>query len=640
VNAPARAEGELNSGSDAKGKMMIQAQPARDLGNGFLDHGVATPISNHRGTVATVDGDGREVALVWLFDHRGGYALLMVDADTGTTREIPVPFEYHGDCPYASILSSRNRYYSHYNGHFTEFDPAMAAFTFTRQTTPQMAMSMTEDDRGRIWSVTYPDSAVACYDPATGDFRDYGSQNAENWFQYPRHIAVDDAGWVYFGVGNTAAQIVIFDPETGKATPILPAEERGTGMSFVYRDEDGKVYGQAMEGTEGGWYALYQGRAAKIDAPPHRPVAIVAGSQGLFHDRFPSGRILKRCDLTERVIAVEDPATGAVREHAFDYSTDGAHVMGLCAAPDGTICGGTAFPMRFFNLDPRTGAWANREAYLQFNTVAAQGDRVFFGGYIKGFLLDWDPAQPWVNTKKADPACNPRWLIECDPDIYRPHKLLAHPDGRTLVLAGTPAYGWTGGGLLIWDRGTETGTLLKHTDLLPEHSTMSMVALPDGNLLCGSTTDPGTGGERKADVAELFLFDLATKQITWHAPVLANAPAYSDLCLGANGIVYGIADAHRFFAFDPATRAVLHEEDTTEPYGPIGYQQGHRKLVPAPDGTIYALFTKMIARVDPATHRLAPVTEPPVPPHFGGDILDGRLYFASASHVYSWGLPV
>ena len=56
-----------------------------DLGNGFLHHGVATPVSNHRGTVATVDGRGRNVVLVWLFDHRGGYALLLIDAETGKT---------------------------------------------------------------------------------------------------------------------------------------------------------------------------------------------------------------------------------------------------------------------------------------------------------------------------------------------------------------------------------------------------------------------------------------------------------------------------------------------------------------------------------------------------------------------------
>ena len=49
-----------------------------EMGQGFRHHGVATPVSNHRGTVATIDGDGRNVVLVWLFDHRGGYALLLM----------------------------------------------------------------------------------------------------------------------------------------------------------------------------------------------------------------------------------------------------------------------------------------------------------------------------------------------------------------------------------------------------------------------------------------------------------------------------------------------------------------------------------------------------------------------------------
>ena len=55
--------------------------------------------------------------------------------------------------------------------------------------------------------------------------------------------------------------------------------------------------------------------------------------------------------------------------------------MGVAAAPDGTICGGTAFPMRFFSFDPRRDEWVNREAYGQWNTVARQGDRFFVGGY-------------------------------------------------------------------------------------------------------------------------------------------------------------------------------------------------------------------------------------------------------------------
>jgi len=611
-----------------------------DLGNGFIDHGVATPISNHRGIVATVDGDGRDVALVWLFDHRGGYALLMVDADTGESREFPVPFPTGGDCPYSSILSSRNRFYSQYNGYFVEFDTVQAQFTFCRQTFPQMAMGMTEDDRGRIWSVTYPNSGVVCFDPETREFRDYGSVHQENWQQYQRYLAADDAGWVYFALGNTASQIIMLDPESGAATPVLPEAERVTGPAYLYRDLNGKVYGQALEGAEGGWYELYRGQATKVGTLERKQSKpIITSSQGLFHDRFPDGCILKRCDLTDRVIAVEDPATGAVREHAFDYSTDGAHLMGLAAAPDGTICGGTAFPMRFFSLDPRTGEWSNRPAYLQFNTVARQGDRFFFGGYIKGFLLEWDPSQPWVDTVKGDPAGNPRWLIECDPDIYRPHKLLAHPDGKTLVLAGTPGYGYTGGGLLFWDRETGSGTLVKHTEILPEHSTMSLVALPGGKLLGGSTTDPGTGGERKAKEAELYIMDMASKRVEWREVIIPGVQGYIDLCLGPNGIVYGIADGVRFFAFDPAERRLLHLEDTEKRFGPTGYQQGHRKLVLGPDGALYVLFLHAITRVDYATHQLTKLVEPPIDVYYGGDILNGRLYFASTSHLYSWGLP-
>ncbi|MHB9107213.1 MAG: NHL repeat-containing protein [Armatimonadota bacterium] len=611
----------------------------RNPGNGFIDHGVATPISNHRGIVATVDGDGRDTALVWLFDHRGGYALLMVDADTGQSHEIPVPFPCGGDCPYASILSSRNLFYSHYNGYFVEFDTAQRVFTFVQQTFPQMAMGMTEDDRGRIWSVTYPDSGVVCFDPETRELRDYGSVHQENWQQYQRYVAADDAGWIYFALGNTASQIIMLDPESGEATPVLPEEERVTGPAYLYRDLNGKVYGQALEGAADGWYELYQGKATKIGTLERKqPKPIITSSQGLFHDRFPDGRILKRCDLTDRVIAVEDPATGKVREHAFDYSTDGAHIMGLAAAPDGTVCGGTAFPMRFFSFNPRTGAWINRPAYLQFNTVARQGDRFFFGGYIHGFLLEWDPSRPWVDTVKGDPNGNPRWLIECEPDINRPHKLLAHPDGKTLVLAGTPGYGYTGGGLLFWDRETETGTLVRHTEILPEHSTMSLVALPGGKLLGGSTTDPGTGGERKAKEAELYVMDMASKRVEWHEAVIPGVQGYVDMCLGANGVVYGIADGVRFFAFDPTERRLLHIEETEERFGPTGYQQGQRKLVQGPDGVLYALFLRAITRVNLETHQPELLIEPPVPVQFGGDILDGRLYFAAASHLYSWGI--
>jgi len=622
--------------------LAIQAAFAatEDLGNGFFHHGIATPVSNHRGTVATVDGEGRDVVLVWLFDHRGGYALLMIDAETGRSEEFPMPFPPGGDCPYASILSSGNKFYTHFNSHFVEFDPAQRAFTFFRQTAPQMAMGMTEDDNGVIWSVTYPNSGVVSFDPATRAFKDYGHVHQENWAQYQRYVAADDAGWIYFGIGETASQIIAFDPRGGEAKPMIPQAERVKGSGSVYRDMNGRVYGHSGSGAKDDWYEFHNGEGKKIVEPERiEKKPIVTSSQGLFRREFPDGKLLKTCDLVNRVMVVENPKTGEVKELHFDYTSEGAHIMGLAAAPDGTICGGTAFPMRFFSYNPQTDEWINRESYGQWNTVARQGDRFFVGGYGGGFLLEWDPSREWVPTEKGKRECNPLFLTECEPAINRPHELLAHPDGKTLVLAGTPGYGYTGGGLLLWDRETQTRVLIEHTDILPEQSTMSLVALPSGKLLGGTTTSPGTGGEKKAEQAELYIMDLATKRLEWHQAVFPGAQGYTDLCRAPNGLVYGVADRERFFVFDPTTREVVYEEDTEARLGPTNSQQGPRVFVLSPDGKLYMLFVKGIARVDLATHGITMLAESPVPIGPGGDLLNGRIYFGSGSHVYSYQVP-
>ncbi|MGQ9652303.1 MAG: hypothetical protein ACUVXJ_19600 [Phycisphaerae bacterium] len=609
-----------------------------DLGNGFLHHGVATPVSMHRGTVATVDGQGRNIVLVWLFDHRGGYALLLIDAETGKSQEFPMPFPPGGDCPYASILSSQNKFYTHFNSHFVEFDPAKRAFTFHHQTAPQMAMGMTEDDRGVIWSVTYPQSGVVSFDPSTREFKDYGHVHKENWQQYQRYVAADDAGWIYFGLGNTASHIIGLDSRTGKATPMIPESERGRGTAEVYRDMNGKVYGCPLVGQDN-WYELHHGQARKIGKRPKiRAKPIITSSQSLFHTAFPDGKRLKSCDLVERTLTVVNPTSRETRQVRFDYHSEGAHIMGLAVAPDDTICGGTAFPMRFFSYNPATDKWINRECYIQWNTVARQGDRFFVGGYTHGFLLEWDPAKPWVPTEKGNKSSNPLFLTECNPAINRPHELLAHPDGNTLVLAGTPEYGYTGGGLMFWDRKTKTRILLEHTDILPDQATMSLAALPDGKLLGGTTTSPGTGGKRKAKQAELYIMDMRTRKLEWHEAVFQGAQDYSDLCPGPDGLIYGVADRARFFVFDPAKRKVVHEQDARTQFGLTNSQQGPRIFVTDRQGSVYMLFVKGICRIEPGTFEIKLLAESPVPVGPGGDYHRGRIYFASGSHLYSYGV--
>ncbi len=603
----------------------------------FVDHGVATPVSNHRGIVATVDGQGRDIVLIWLFDRRGGYALLLIDAQTGKAEEFPMPFPPGGDCPYASILSSSNKFYTHFNSHFVEFDPARRAFTFEHATAPQMAMGMTEDDNGVIWSVTYPQSGVASFNPKTREFKDFGHVHKENWEQYQRYVATDSAGWLYFGIGNTRSLIMGLDPVTGQAKPLLPDEERVQGSAEVHRDLNGKVYGYSGAGEK--WYEFYKGEARALSKRPElKPKHFISSSQALFHKDFPDGKKITECDLVERVLVVADPKTGTSVRHQFNYSSEGAHIMNLATASDGTICGGTAFPMRFFSFDPATGRWTHREAYGQWNTVTRLDQLFFVGTYTHGGLLQWDPSRPWVNTVLGKADCNPHLLTQAHNTINRPHKVLATPDGRWLVLAGTPGYGMTGGGLLIWDRTAGKETLLEHTNILPLHSTMSLVALPDGKILGGSTTSPGTGGEKKAKLAELYVMDLASGKVEWHEPLLPSVNTYSDLAPAPRGLVYGMADYARFFVFDPAQRKIVYERRVTEEFGQASGGQGPRIFVPDAVGATYVLFRRGIARVEPKTYKLTLVAKSPVSIDVGGEYFNGRIYFAHGSHLYSYKL--
>lgn len=610
----------------------------KDLGNGFYDHGVASPISNHRGVVSTVDGNGRNVVLVWLFDHRGGYALLMIDALTGKSEEFPIQFDPKQDTPYSSILSSDNKFYTLFRDHFTEFDPVKRAFTFTKGTMPQMAMAMTEDDKGKIWAVTYPNSGIVSFDPKSRELKDYGYVNKENWRQYQRAIAADDSGWIYFGLGNAKSQIFAFDPNTGIAKPVLPENERMLGQAMVYRDVNGKVYGQTKGDIDDQWYELYKGSGTKIGKYTNRqPKKIITGSQALFESRFPDGTVVKALDLVNRTLVTEDPKTKTSRKVSFDYTSDGAIVMGVGTAPDGTIVGGTAFPMRFFNYDLKKDQWVNRAALGQFNAFINQNNKVYFGVYAGGHLIEWDPYKPWLATQLNNKASNPLFLTTVSPQIIRPYRIIAHPDGKTVIMGGTPQYGATGGGLLMWDNSSRRATLLKDSVVVPDQSSMSLVPLPNGKLLGGTTTSPGTGGEKKAKEAELYILDMQTKKVEWRQAAFPGVQEYSEMRLMPGGKVYGITDKKTFFVFDPARKGITYKYDLTDKFGPTTAEQSPRIFVDGPNGELYILFAKgAIVQVMPESYEMKLIATSPGPIKAGGDYSQGRIFFVSGSHLYSY----
>jgi len=146
------------------------------------------PVSHAAAVAATVDGEGHPCVLVWLSDHRGSYALAMVDAQTGACREIPTPFP-SGGYTLTALLSRKGKFYTQFGGRFMEFDPVAEAFVFVAEVASVRAICLTENDDGVIYSVGHPDSTLVSYDPATGRFQDHGIINPQKAMQYHGDMA-------------------------------------------------------------------------------------------------------------------------------------------------------------------------------------------------------------------------------------------------------------------------------------------------------------------------------------------------------------------------------------------------------------------------------------------------------------------
>lgn len=620
----------------AKEESLLQSSlKSRNRGRGFVEHGIAAPVSRARGVAATLGRDGRPVIMIWLMDHRGTTALLVVDATTGRSTSHTSPAG-HGDAPYAILLSSHNKFYTLFDNTFLEFDPGRDKFTFVGKGLDGQAMWMTEDQRGIIWACNCANSQLVSYDPATRRLINYGSINKEDWPQYPRSLAVDQAGWIYAGIGNVRGQIAAFNPQTREVRGLANDSERRPGSGEVFLGKNGSVYGTAYE--NGPWLKLLEGKALPTSKPSVGTAPIKSGSQETIFRDFPDGSVIETIDVPERQATIRTK-DGFVRRLAFSYDSEGSYIQSIVLGPNGRIYGSTGHPLRFFAYDPIADRFINRGLGGEmghWNALAIQRNRIYGALYGGGILFEYDPAKSWNYSAGAD--SNPMVLARGSPVIDRPHALLAHPDGRHLIMGGTPEYGRTGGGLMIYDLDTGLAEHLSSAELIENQSVLSMEALPDENILCGTTVMPGTGGVTSAKEAELYIFDFLKRKIKWHAVILPGVEAIRDLKLGPDELIYGLATGPIFFVFDPSVMKIVHQEKLTA-YGDLAGGQAPRVLLLAPDGGIYAYFTKAIVRFEPKTFKHKLLAVPPISMMAGIALRENRLYFANGSRLWSFGIP-
>lgn len=600
-----------------------QAGQSQAQAAGFVDHGIPTPVAQTRGVVSTVDQSGQDVILTWLQDWRGGYAILMVNAETGASQQFDVPFKPDGDEPSAIYLSSKNRLYALFNSQFVEFDVASKRFTFHGKVNGKTAMSLTEDKDGRIWAATYPNNQLVSFNPQNSSLQNHGQLAKESWTQYPRSIAVDAHGWVYVGSGLAASQIYAYNIQSHATQALLSSSQRVSGTAVVTQSQSNVVY--ARNGRQ--QFMLTNGKASGLSAGAQVAESnLKGGAQNLVDREFPSGRRLVSVDMHDRTLVTRD-ASGQQKTVKFNYTTQGAALTFVCATGDNKVCGGTRFPMHTFYYNAGDNKFDSKQLPRQPNVMAALGSRLYVAAYPDGKLF-----QESENGKNEFSE-----VLNAYPSINRPHAMLIMGGGSQIALAGTPEYGTTGGGMMFWNRSSGQKSRIDHWHLVPNHSVQAMVELSNGMLLGGTTVAPGTGGVTKAtDSSELFLMDANTHEVRWRGAPVPGAKTITDLMVGADGLVYGLADSVDLFVFNPNNRQVVSVNRFSKDLGPSVYAQGTRAFVKGADGSIYVLLYNGIGKVDTKAHTVSRVVSSPVRITVGGAAANGRIYFGSNNHLYSW----
>jgi hypothetical protein len=604
-----------------------------DEQSNFEAHGLVAPVGMPTwgpSTIATVDGNGRRIVFVKMWTGQTT-SYLFIDAETGELDQIYPEGEGWG--AFQVFWTPDNVIYDTMDNHLVAIDVVERKVRKLGPFDHRMAMHYLAADDGTVYAGLYPNATLLSYNPSTDTFKDHGPLNEEVWPQYPR-LSTDASGWLYSGISIQEMQMVGYNPETGEKRSLIPAEQRQRGNTEIHLGIDGKVYANA---GDWGWHVLSEGSASPIAGDP---VEAVPSNT----DTFPDGSRYTSVDVMDKKMSILDKGAEEPREVHFDYESAGVNIYTIIPGPDEKVYGATGIPLRIWCLDPATGEIVNRGLNGNrghVNQWVRQGDRLFGAIYSSGEVVEYNPLEPYDDDLEQERP-NPRIAHHAEEarDLFgRPHAVLAHNDGRSILVGGNAARVLMGSGLLIYDTETEKGTLIDRADLIPNQGINAMVSLPDGDVLLGTSTQAPTGGVAEEDkTAIIYRLDMKTHTIKGRWPLDPDTPAVRDMVV-ADGLVYGVAEPDRFFVFDPVKGAFMSDESWKD-YGEVSGWQAPRCLTIGPDQNLYALFRDAVVCIERGTLAHRAISRPDLPITSGIAIAGGRLYFGSGPRLFSCDLDM
>jgi len=636
------------------GGPVLHADGGDEADSRFVNHGIAAPggRSGFRGITTAVDADGAPLIVVHLWSG-GGFtdghrSLLLINARTGESEQHDLPWT-RGTGSFVSYVSNDRYFYTTVDSHFVAFDIHERRWFFTAEDLPgAMVVSFTQTPDGMLYFGMYPGTHVFRFDRESRELTLAAKVADEDWPQYP-HLCSDDQGWIYVAIRHNRANLLALHPGTGDVRPLLSEEERDAlgplHGALVWRGENGRAYAQ-LRRQEGGvhWYELYEGQGHRSRRPrTARATAREQPRPDPYH--FANGWRIQRISVPRGTATIFDPDEDRTWDIHFEYESVGGRIHSIIAGPDGRIHGTTNTPSCIFRFDPaddRMESWL-LGAGEHINDQAVQGRMVYGGHYSSGSLLEYDPRRE-VHVASLTESENPRLLARDDQRLSfgRPRIVLAHPDGEHVMLGGQAARVAMGGGILVYNVASGQKRMLHGDDLVPEQGGVrAMTVLPGGDLLVGSTARAPTGGDRTREQDHAVLYTLSWPDLRRGEPIDAGAGReVRDLITAPDGRAFGIGESGSpVIVYDPQLGQVTHRISLAE-YGMGGSgTQAARTTVIGDDGMLYILRTGGIVRMNPQTLEHELIARSPMPISAGIALLDGRLYFASETELWSFRLP-
>lgn len=541
--------------------------------------------------------------------------LVAVDPLTGETDVFPSPLATETGAWALAVGPDGHVYMGTLpNAHIFRLDWSQRALVDMGRPSPteQYIWQLCVGADGKLYGCTYPNAKLVRFDPATARGEDLGRMDPKEL--YARHVAADDQGFIYVGIGFASRHLVAYEIATGEHRDILPPDLAGPGDCPVHRGDDGKVYATAgnVRLRLDGWTATVIPANQVRPAPPLK----LADGRPVSYDG--------------RTVTVRAPASGtATRPVAYAGKPIDLFRIGL--GPDDKLYASTALPLYFLRADADGDTWEliGQPGGGEIYSFLAYDDVLIcaaYGGIAP--IMIYRPDQPYAPA--PNPQGNP-WLVHYagEDSGWRPMAMVAGQDGKVYIGA-VAGYGKLGGPLCCLD--PTTGQVEQYPHLVQDQSVVALALLPNG-LIVGGTTIAGGGGSHPTQTeAKIFLWDPQRREKLFETVPVPGQGAVQALAVGRDGLVYGFAGP-TMFVFDPVAREVI--EKKPHGLGAVIYNA----IGSGPNGELFGLATGGIFTIDTAAREARILAAYPGGITGGFAIRGRRIYFISGPQIVSYALP-